>query len=99
MVLFPLNLLPNSHTICPPVLQELKDRVYGAFLMTRDTLAGLTHAKGESKWAVTAYKDAYLDPVVLSGVYCLNSIELVWDVLEMLPFKNVLEMGWAYAAA
>ncbi|KAJ9082654.1 hypothetical protein DSO57_1002600 [Entomophthora muscae] len=70
--------------------------------MTRDALAGLTHAEGASEWAVTAYKDAqlvYLDPVSLSGVYCVNSIELVWDVLVTLPFKNVPEMGRAHAAA
>ncbi|KAJ9079668.1 hypothetical protein DSO57_1033054 [Entomophthora muscae] len=56
----------------------------------------MTHAKGASEWAVTAYKDAQLirlDPVVLSGVYCVNSIELVWDVLETLPFKNVPVMA------
>ncbi|KAJ9059306.1 hypothetical protein DSO57_1039817 [Entomophthora muscae] len=70
--------------------------------MSREALAGLTHGEGASKWAVTAYKDAQLvrlDPVSLSGVYCVNSIELVWDVLMMLSFKNVQEMGWAHAAA
>ncbi|KAJ9067403.1 hypothetical protein DSO57_1039503 [Entomophthora muscae] len=59
--------------------------------MTMEALARLTHAKGASEWAVTAYKDAKLirlDLVNLSGVYCLNSIELVWDVLATLPFKN-----------
>ncbi|KAJ9086851.1 hypothetical protein DSO57_1039267 [Entomophthora muscae] len=69
----------------PPVLQELEDRIHGV-----------------SKWAVTAYKDAqllFLDLVVLSGVYCVNSIEIIWDKLETLPFKNILEMGWAHAAA
>ncbi|KAJ9062408.1 hypothetical protein DSO57_1011085 [Entomophthora muscae] len=62
----------------------------------------MTHAKGASKWAVKAYKDAqliHLDLVSLSGVYSVNSIELVWDVLEMLPFKNILKMGQAHAAA
>ncbi|KAJ9082098.1 hypothetical protein DSO57_1039680 [Entomophthora muscae] len=70
--------------------------------MSREALAGLTHEEGASKWAVTAYKDAQLvclDPVTLSGVYCVNSIELVWDVLETLPFKNIPEMGQAHAAA
>ncbi|KAJ9051644.1 hypothetical protein DSO57_1002779 [Entomophthora muscae] len=70
--------------------------------MLQETLAGLTHAKGASKWAVTAYKDAQLvrlDPVSLSEVYCVNSIELVWDVLVTLPFKNVPEMGRAHVAA
>ncbi|KAJ9053160.1 hypothetical protein DSO57_1039636 [Entomophthora muscae] len=86
----------------PPVVQELKDRIHGSFPMTRDALSGLTHAKGASGWAVTAYKDAQLvrlDLVSLSGVYCVNSIELVWDVLVTLPFKNVPEMGRAHAAA
>ncbi|KAJ9055494.1 hypothetical protein DSO57_1003570 [Entomophthora muscae] len=85
---------PNS-SICPPVLQELKYRVHGTFPMTGNILAGLTHAKGESEWEVTAYKDAQLvclDLVILSGVYCVNSIELVWDVLETLPFNNVPEI-------
>ncbi|KAJ9069614.1 hypothetical protein DSO57_1016616 [Entomophthora muscae] len=70
--------------------------------MLQEALAGLTHGKGASEWAVTAYKDAQLvclDPVFLSGVYCVNFIELVWDVLETLLFKNVPEMGWAHAAA
>ncbi|KAJ9077182.1 hypothetical protein DSO57_1019175 [Entomophthora muscae] len=54
--------------------------------------------KGASKWAVTAYKDTQLvrlDPVSLNGVYCINSIELVWDTLGTLPFKNIPEMGQA----
>ncbi|KAJ9077430.1 hypothetical protein DSO57_1016737 [Entomophthora muscae] len=70
--------------------------------MLQEGLAELTHAKGASEWAVTAYKDAQLvrlDPVSLIGVYCVNSIELVWDVLVTLPFKNVLEMGQAHVAA
>ncbi|KAJ9078967.1 hypothetical protein DSO57_1039666 [Entomophthora muscae] len=70
--------------------------------MSWEALAELTHAKGASKWAVTAYKDAQLvrlDPVSLSGVYCVNFIELVWDVLATLSFKNVPEMGRAHAAA
>ncbi|KAJ9070015.1 hypothetical protein DSO57_1012714 [Entomophthora muscae] len=65
--------------------------------MLQEALAGLTHGKGAYKWVVTAYKDAqlvFLDPVFLSGVYCVNSIELVWDVLATLPFKNVPEMVW-----
>ncbi|KAJ9056963.1 hypothetical protein DSO57_1026912 [Entomophthora muscae] len=70
--------------------------------MKRDTLARLIYAKGASEWAVTAYKDAQLvrlDLVFLNEVYCVNSIELVWDVLETLPFKNVPEMDQAHAAA
>ncbi|KAJ9059908.1 hypothetical protein DSO57_1036617, partial [Entomophthora muscae] len=81
---------------------ELEDRIHRSFPMTRDTLAGLTHAKGASEWTVTAYKDAQLvrlDLVSLSGVYCVNSIELVWDVPTMLLFKNIPEMGQAHAAA
>ncbi|KAJ9051819.1 hypothetical protein DSO57_1001066 [Entomophthora muscae] len=41
----------------------------------------------------------HLDLVVLSEVYCLNSIELVWDVLEMLSFKNLPEIDQAHEAA
>ncbi|KAJ9060863.1 hypothetical protein DSO57_1026360 [Entomophthora muscae] len=70
--------------------------------MLQEALARLTHGKGAFKWAVTAYKDAQLvclEPVSLSGVYCVNSIELVWDVLTTLPFKNVPEMGQAHATA
>ena len=40
-----------------------------------------------------------IDLLVLSEVYCVSSIELVWDVLETLLFKNVPEMGRAHAAA
>ncbi|KAJ9053447.1 hypothetical protein DSO57_1024065 [Entomophthora muscae] len=70
--------------------------------MLQEALAELTHAKGASEWAVTAYKDAQLvrlDPVSLSGVYCVNYIELFWDVLAALPFKKILEMGRAHEAA
>ncbi|KAJ9082745.1 hypothetical protein DSO57_1001812 [Entomophthora muscae] len=70
--------------------------------MLWEVLAEVKHAKGASKWAVTAYKDAQLvrlDPVSLSGVYFVNSIELVWEVLATLPFNNVPEMGRAHAAA
>ncbi|KAJ9054086.1 hypothetical protein DSO57_1018212 [Entomophthora muscae] len=70
--------------------------------MLQEALAELTHVKGASKWAVTAYKDAQLvclNLVSLSGVYCVNSIKLVWGVLATLPFNNVLEMGQAHAAA
>ncbi|KAJ9082900.1 hypothetical protein DSO57_1000202 [Entomophthora muscae] len=47
--------------------------------MLRDTLLGLTHDEGVSKWEVTVYKDAQLlclNLMVLIGVYCVNSIEL-----------------------
>ncbi|KAJ9051689.1 hypothetical protein DSO57_1002388 [Entomophthora muscae] len=47
--------------------------------MLQEALARLTHGKGASKWAVTAYKDdklVRLDPVNFSGVYCVNSTEL-----------------------
>ncbi|KAJ9068622.1 hypothetical protein DSO57_1026788 [Entomophthora muscae] len=70
--------------------------------MSREALAGLLHGERASEWAFTAYKDAQLvclDLVSLSGVYCVNSIELVWDVLATLPFKNKPEMGRAHAAA
>ncbi|KAJ9086351.1 hypothetical protein DSO57_1004749 [Entomophthora muscae] len=70
--------------------------------MSREALAEILHGEWTSKWAVTVYKDAQLvclDPVNLSGVYCVNSIELVWDVLASLPFKNILEMDQAHAAA
>ncbi|KAJ9059062.1 hypothetical protein DSO57_1006539 [Entomophthora muscae] len=70
--------------------------------MSREALAGLTHGEGASEWAVTAYKDAQLgrlDLLVLNGVYCVNSIELVWDVLATLPFKNIPNMGQAHVAA
>ncbi|KAJ9060297.1 hypothetical protein DSO57_1032262 [Entomophthora muscae] len=59
--------------------------------MFREALTELTHAEGASEWAVTAYKDAQLvrlDPVSLNGVYTVNSIELVWDVLVMLLSKQ-----------
>ncbi|KAJ9080623.1 hypothetical protein DSO57_1022896 [Entomophthora muscae] len=59
----------------------------------------LTHAKEASEWAVTAYKDTQLDLVSLSEVYCVNSIALVWDVLEILSLKNILEMGQAHVTA
>ncbi|KAJ9054424.1 hypothetical protein DSO57_1014863 [Entomophthora muscae] len=70
--------------------------------MTRDVLAGLTHSEGASEWAVTAYNNAqlvHLYPVSLSGAYCVNSIELVWDVLETLLFKIILEMGQVHVSA
>ncbi|KAJ9089258.1 hypothetical protein DSO57_1014804 [Entomophthora muscae] len=85
-----------------PVLQELEDCIHGSFPMSREALAELTHAEGASKWAVTTYKDAQLvrlDLVSLSEVYCVNSIELVWDILATLPFNNIPEMGQAQAAA
>ena len=88
--------------LSPHVLRELEDRIHGSFPMSQEALAELTHAEGASEWAVNAYKDAQLvrlDPVVLSGVYCVNSIELVWDVLATLPFKNIPEMGRSHAAA
>ncbi|KAJ9077409.1 hypothetical protein DSO57_1017031 [Entomophthora muscae] len=80
----------------------MEDQIHSTFPMSREVLAGLTHAEGAFKWAFTAYKDAQsirLDPVSLSGVYCVNFIELVWDVLETLQFKNVPEIGQAHAAA
>ncbi|KAJ9080018.1 hypothetical protein DSO57_1029468 [Entomophthora muscae] len=64
--------------------------------MSQEALAELTHVKGAYEWAVTVYKDAQLvcmNLVALSGVSCVNSIELVWDVLATLPFKNIPEMG------
>ncbi|KAJ9071849.1 hypothetical protein DSO57_1033064 [Entomophthora muscae] len=55
-----------------------------------------------SEWAVTAYKDVqliFLDLVALSEVYCVNSIEFVWDILETLSLKNIPEKSQAHAAA
>ncbi|KAJ9063954.1 hypothetical protein DSO57_1035517 [Entomophthora muscae] len=95
----PMGWIPDSP---PPVLRELEDHIHGSFPMLQEALAELTHAKGASEWAVTAYKDAQLvclDLVSLSGVYCINSIGLVWDVLATLSFKNIPEMGRAHAAA
>ena len=37
--------------------------------------------------------------MALSGVYCVNFIELVWDVLGTLPFENIPEMGRAHEGA
>ncbi|KAJ9051749.1 hypothetical protein DSO57_1002011 [Entomophthora muscae] len=59
--------------------------------MTRDTLAGLTHAKGASEWAFTAYKDAQLvrlDPVSLSGVVVNSGIHHVLILPLLGHFKD-----------
>ncbi|KAJ9076534.1 hypothetical protein DSO57_1025231 [Entomophthora muscae] len=69
--------------------------------MFQDVLLGLIHGEGASNWAVTAYKDAQLiclDPVALRVVYCVNSVELVWKVLETFPFNNILEINRAHVA-
>ncbi|KAJ9058554.1 hypothetical protein DSO57_1011009 [Entomophthora muscae] len=96
------NHVAGQLALSPPIVYEIKDQIHGTFPMSRNVLSELTHANRASDWAVTAYKDGqlvHLDPVSLSEVYCVNSIELVWDILEMLPFKNISEMVWAHAAA